>query len=88
MILVDLSSTAQGVAELMPLTRSLGRNQSSLVAVQIKKQAAEEWFRNRGLSLPELKQQIDREQRPASTVLSGSQAVIEVSACDKISIPS
>jgi hypothetical protein len=78
LILVDLSSTEQGTAELVPVARSLGRNPSSFVAVQITKQIAEPWFQSRGISLQELRQKIDREERPASALLPGSHVAVEV----------
>jgi hypothetical protein len=84
MILVDLSSA--GKIELMPLTRSLGRGGTSFVAVQVKKQIAEQWFQDRGLALPELKQKIDGEERPASRPLAGSHVGIQVTV-EKISAP-
>ena len=84
MILVDLSSTGQ--TELVPLTRSLGRGETSFLAVQVKKQIAEQWFQDRGLSLQERKQKIDREERPASTPLAGSHVAIQVTL-EKISAP-
>ncbi|MGH7844620.1 MAG: M20/M25/M40 family metallo-hydrolase [Candidatus Binatia bacterium] len=84
MILVDLSSSRQN--ELVPLRRSLGRAETSFVAVQVKKQIAEQWFPDRGLSLEELKQKIDGEEQPASTPLAGSHVAVQVTL-EKISAP-
>jgi hypothetical protein len=54
------------------------RSGNSLVGAQIKRQAAENWFAAQGVSLKDLKDKIDREEKPASMVLTGSKLSIQV----------
>ncbi|HSG73463.1 MAG TPA: M28 family peptidase, partial [Planctomycetaceae bacterium] len=76
MILVD--SHHEGEKELVSLRRSLWRSEGGLIAVQIKRQIVERWVERNGLSLSELKANIDREERPASRALGGSRASLKV----------
>jgi peptidase M28-like protein/PDZ domain-containing protein/PA domain-containing protein len=78
MLLVDLNSRGQPKTELMSLRSSLWRSGNSLVAAQVKRQVAENWFAAQGISLPDLKDKIDREEKPASMVLADSKLSIQV----------
>ncbi|HET9917979.1 MAG TPA: M20/M25/M40 family metallo-hydrolase [Candidatus Binatia bacterium] len=78
MILVDLDDRGEAKSELMSLRSSLWRSGNSLVAVQIKRQAAEDWFAAQGISLKDLKTKIDREEKPASMVLAGGKLSMQV----------
>ena len=77
MILVDMDNRTNAT-ELMSLRSSLWRTGSSLVAAQIKRQAAESWFVAQGVSLKLLKEQIDREEKPASLKLTGASLSLQV----------
>jgi aminopeptidase YwaD len=77
MILVDLDSKEGGERELIPLTRSLGRSYTSLLSVQIARESLEKPLAESGLSLNGLKEKIDREGKPASTLL-GLKAALDI----------
>jgi len=78
MLLVDLDGRGEAKSGLMSLRSSLWRSGNSLVAAQIKRQAAENWFAAQGISLKDLKAKIDRSEKPASVVLAGSKLTIQV----------
>jgi aminopeptidase YwaD len=78
MIVVDLTNRGEGMTALMSLRSSLWRSGNSLVAAQIKRQTAEQWFAAQGVSLNDLKDKIDREEKPASMGLTGSKLSIQV----------
>jgi len=78
MILVDPNSVREGESELISLRRTLGQNDSGLISVQVKKQIVEKWLQRANLSLAELKQKIDREEKPASAQLSGLKVSLQV----------
>lgn len=79
MILVNLDTPANREEELISMTGSLWRGGNSLIAAQVKRSAVEKWLDGRGISLARLKEQIDREGKPASGSLSGAKARLEVS---------
>ncbi|MBI4490323.1 MAG: M20/M25/M40 family metallo-hydrolase, partial [Deltaproteobacteria bacterium] len=79
MILVDLHPARQGQEELIPLRRSLGRSDGSLIAVQVRRQSVEKWLQEKGVSLSAFKEKIDLEERPASISLAGLRASLNVS---------
>ncbi len=79
MILVDMDNRADAKTELMSLRSSLWRTGNSLVAAQIKRQVAEKWFAVQGVSVKDLKEKIDREERPASLALPGAKLSVQVS---------
>ena len=79
MILVDMDSRSEPKNELMSLRSSLWRTGNSLVAAQIKRQVADKWFAALGLSLKDLKEKIDRDERPASLPLPGAKLAVQVS---------
>lgn len=78
MLLVDMDQRGEIKTELMSLRSSLWRSGHSLVAAQIKRQVAEDWFAAQGVSLKDLKDKIDREEKPASVILTGSKLSIQV----------
>ena len=63
----------------MSLRSSLWRSGNSLVAAQVKRQVADKWFAALGLSLKDLKEKIDRDERPASLALPGAKLSLQVS---------
>lgn len=77
-ILVDLHPPRAGEKDLIPITRSLGRGQTGLVVAQVKRQIVERWFQEEGVSLAELKEKIDREEKPASLPLPRLKASLHV----------
>lgn len=79
MILVDMDNRANAKTELMSLRSSLWRTGNSLVAAQIKRQVAEKWFAAQGVSVKDLQEKIDREERPASLALPGAKLSVQVS---------
>jgi hypothetical protein len=79
MILVDLSDTATDEkTELLSTRSSLWRGGNSLVAGQMKRRFAERWLGEQGLSLRELKDHIDREEKPSSMPLPVGKAALQV----------
>ncbi len=79
MILIDMDNRADAKTELMSMRSSLWRSGNSLVAAQIKRQVAEKWFAAQGVSVKDLKEKIDREERPASLVMPGTKLSVQVS---------
>jgi len=79
MILVDMDNRADAKTELMSLRSSLWRAGNSLLAAQIKRQVADAWFATQGFSLTDLKDKIDREEKPASVSLPGGKLSLQVS---------
>lgn len=77
-ILVDLHPPRAGEKDLIPIARNLGRGDATLVAVQVKRHIVEKWFQEEGVSLVELKEQIDREEKPASLPLPHLKASLHV----------
>ena len=83
MILVDLHPLREGEKELIPIRRTLGRSDNGILAAQVKRQIAEERLHEIGISLRELKEKIDKEERAASTPLPGLRVSAQV-ALEKI----
>jgi Zn-dependent M28 family amino/carboxypeptidase len=77
LILVDLSS-GEGRNELISLGRSMGRSTNDLIAVQVKRAVVERRLEAEGLSLGELKNKIDSEEKPASRVVPALRAALTV----------
>jgi len=86
LILVDLSPK-QGQNELMALRRSQGRSQSDLISVQVRREVVERRLEAEGLSLAELKDKIDRAEKPASIAIPAVRASLTVKL-EKITRPS
>ena len=78
MILVDLQSPKKAGPELMSLRGIFSRRDNNFIAAQVKREIAERWFEDRGLSLPATKEGIDREERPNSMALSDLKATLHV----------
>jgi hypothetical protein len=69
MILVDLNDAGDEEKELLSTTNTLWRNNTHLLAAQVKRRIVEDSVKRRGISLAELKEKIDREEKPASRPL-------------------
>ena len=78
MILVDLDRPRSGAKGLIPTRRTLGRTDGGIVATQVKEEVVERRLEQTGVSLRELKERIDREEKPASTSLPGLRASLNV----------
>jgi len=74
MILVDLHPERAGKKELISPTRTLGSDEVEIVAVQVRHEMIERWLQEKGFSLRDLRERIDREERPASMPLPGLKA--------------
>jgi hypothetical protein len=85
LILVDLSPR-EGQNELISLRRSVGRSENNLVAVQIRREAVERRLEAEGLSLGELKDKIDRDEKPGSIAIPSVRASLTVKL-EKITSP-
>ena len=83
MILVDLHPPREGRKGLIATRRTLGRGDTGLVAVQVKRQTVEKWLQEENVSLREQKEKIDREEKPASTPLPDLRVSLNV-ALEKI----
>jgi hypothetical protein len=69
MILLDLNYSGDEDKELLSTTNTLWRSNTNLLAAQAKRRIVENWVKPRGISLSELKERIDRNERPASVRL-------------------
>jgi hypothetical protein len=69
MILLDLNYAGDEDKELLSTTNTLWRGNTNLLAAQVKRRIVENWVKPRGISLAELKERIDRNERPASMPL-------------------
>ena len=78
MILVDLNRADDVKDELLPTSSSLWRGGHSLIAAQVKRELIEKALAARGISLGELKNRIDRTEKPSSTVLRGVTVALQV----------
>jgi len=71
MILVDLEPSRAGARELISTRSSFSRIDNGVIAAQVKSGVIEKWLQARGMSLTEIKEKIDREEKPASMALPG-----------------
>src|SRR5436309_1189388 len=71
MILVDLNRREEAGQELISTRSGFSRNTNGVIAVQVQRQVLEKWLQARGVSLAELKEKIDRDEKPASMPLPG-----------------
>ncbi len=78
MILVDLHQQDNAKREFISTTSSLWRGGTSLVAVQAARAPIEKWLESYGLSLTELRDKIDHEEKPASMDVPAGKATLEV----------
>ena len=79
MVLVDLQPERPRDKELISIARTMGRGEGDLLAVQVKRSVAEKYLEAGGVSLSQLKERIDREEKPASMPLPGLKISIAVS---------
>ena len=84
MILLNLDPSRKGKKELISINRSLMQIDGTLIAAQVKYQNMEKWLQAEGVYLHELKEKIDREEKPASSHLPGLRASLSVSLEKKI----
>lgn len=78
MILVDLHPPRAGEKGLLPIRRTLGQKDVGIVAAQVKREIVESRLQELGISLQELKERIDREEKAASAPLPGVRASLSV----------
>jgi hypothetical protein len=86
LILVDLSAPKEGQRELIPTWRSLARGADNLIAAHIRRAIVEQRLQAAGLSLTELKDKIDREEKPSSIAVPSVTAALTVKL-EKITRP-
>lgn len=79
MILVNLYPRREGEKELISTRRTLGPTEAGIVVAQIKREIVEKRLQELGVSLSELKEKIDREEKPASIALPGLKAALNAS---------
>jgi hypothetical protein len=68
MILVDLNG-GRNDKELISTRSGFSRNNSGVIASQVTRRIMEKWLQGRGISLADLKERIDRDEKPASMLL-------------------
>lgn len=78
LILVDLQQPRPPARELIPLRGIVYRNDNGVIAAQVKRERAEQWFNTQGGSLSALKEKIDREEKPSSMPLRGTQVALSI----------
>ncbi|HEU4341511.1 MAG TPA: M20/M25/M40 family metallo-hydrolase [Candidatus Binatia bacterium] len=78
MILVDLNTPGNDDKELISMSGSLWRSGNHLIAAQVRRSVVEKWLHRYGISVPRLKQQIDREEKPASLPFAGAKVTLQV----------
>jgi hypothetical protein len=69
MVLVDLQPPRSGRRELISTRSSFSRMDNGIVSAQVKRETIDKWLRAHGVALAELKEKIDREEKPASVPL-------------------
>ena len=78
MILVDLHHQNNADSELISSTNTLWRGSTSLVAAQAARAPIEKWLESHGVSLTELRDKIDYEEKPASMEVPAGKVTLEV----------
>ena len=78
MILVDLHHQDNVKPELISTANTLWRGGTSLVAAQAARAPIEKWLESHGISLTELRDKIDYEEKPASMEVPAGKATLEV----------
>jgi aminopeptidase YwaD len=78
MILVDLHHQDDAKRELISTTNSLWRGGTSLVAAQAGSAPIEKWLEGHGVSLTELRDKIDHEEKSASMEVPAGKTTLEV----------
>ena len=82
MILVDLNRAGDAKDELLPTNRSLWRGGRSLLAAQVKRESIEKALAVHDVSLTELRNRIDRTEKPASHALAGVTVALQVTLAE------
>lgn len=78
MILVDLQAPREGVKELILTQSSFSRSDNGVIAAQVKREIVETRLQAQGISLSELKEKIDREEKAASMALPGLKSSLAI----------
>ncbi len=78
LILVDLQPAKPPARELIPLRGISYRSGNRVMAAQVKRARAEQWFSAEGSSLSALKEKIDRDEKPNSVPLPGVQVALTI----------
>ena len=71
MILVDLQPLREGAPEIISTRSSFSRSDNGVIAAQVKREIVERRLLTQGISLSELKERIDRDEKPTSMALPG-----------------
>src|SRR5262249_11727833 len=69
LVLVDLEPPRQAAPELISTKSSFARMNNSILVAQVKREILEKWLTNHRVSLANLKEKIDRDEKPASAEL-------------------
>jgi len=78
LVLVDLEPPREGTRELISTNRSFARTNNGILAAQVKRQVLEKWLVGQRVSLPDLKEKIDRYEKPASMEFPGLKVSLTV----------
>ena len=78
MILVDLQNQNASNRELISIRNNLWRGGNSLVAAQVRRVPLQNWLEAHGVPLLELRERIDREEKPASMHVPAGKAKLEI----------
>ena len=69
LVLVDLETPRQGTRELISTKSSFARMNNGILAAQVRRAVLDKWLADQHVSLSDLKEKIDREEKPASVEL-------------------
>ncbi len=78
LILVDLQQPKPLARELISLRGIVPRNDNNVVAAQVTRERAEQWFEPQGSSLSVFKEKIDRDEKPNSMPLRDTAVALTV----------
>ncbi len=78
LILVDLQPAKPPARELIPLRGIFYRSDNSVIAAQVKRERADQWFSAEDGSLFALKEKIDRDEKPSPMPLRGVQVALTI----------
>jgi len=78
LILVDLEPRSERGRNLISTRSSFSRLENGVIAAQVKAAVMEKWLQSQGISLTELKEKIDREEKPASIALAAMKVSLSV----------
>jgi aminopeptidase YwaD len=82
MILVDLNHSGDKKPDLLSLKSSLWRGGNNIVAAQISRNILEKWLAGQAVPLKSLKEEIDRQEKPASKILSNARVSLQVNLAE------